>query len=561
MSKRNAGLLGSIIGGLVLQSTLAVAATPARYIWSSSKGLQKTANCTVTSQDQIPLYLVEKDGRIQDGVVSTANLGGISKNSLKELSESILDLKDSSATGVIEGQQLSNTLLQAAFDDSGSDYAALLCKTSAGRSGYALFNVFAPGKEQPIAQLAISKNDAGLLSKAKVHSVEEAMKIVESRMQKGAVGSADCNCSTSANFGAGAMTMNGRTIDLTGIPTEKKSSEAQLDESDARTAAVNTSIVQQAQASANAAKSNGAQASQAQASNELAQASAAAAATTANSYVVCSPTADIRVRDRGLKKVLFNAKRLEKITLLQKLGSGKKFEIEGKTYSFIQVQFSARDQKQTGFIAEQMIKTADQCGSSSVAAAPIAVAKPAAPAPTVATASDDSDDSNINLKAPTCASMKILASAKKNVAKRWGNNPTGTGACAQGVRQSLQNSGVGGISGGIGNAIDMVGPLKARGYVEIGIRDATQIPAGAVMIFSGPLTSSYLKNHRMSRPFGNYVGHVTIKGDDGFYYTDGRTAEPALGWSKDKNVQGRRNLYAVLVPGATLVKQYAGSCK
>ena len=134
------------------------------------------------------------------------------------------------------------------------------------------------------------------------------------------------------------------------------------------------------------------------------------------------------------------------------------------------------------------------------------------------------------------------------------------GTCAYGVRRSLQASKVGDVTDGLGNAVDFLAKLKARGFVDTGIRDPNKAPTGAVIILSGPKTPEYFRTGRMYRPYGTYVGHVTIKGDDGFYYTDGRTREVGTGWSGGRNRAGVRNVLAIMVPGEEVVSEFAGQC-
>lgn len=161
----------------------------------------------------------------------------------------------------------------------------------------------------------------------------------------------------------------------------------------------------------------------------------------------------------------------------------------------------------------------------------------------------------------SCALKKIISAAKTDVRIRWGNRPAGRGLCAKGVRLSLQRSEVGDIKTGLGNAIDFISRLKGFGYIDTGIRNISKAPAGAVLVFDGPLSKQYLRTGVMRKPYGNYVGHVTIKGNDGFYYTDGKTLDPAIGWSRTRNLAKRRNLVGVMIPGNSLVQEYRNECK
>ncbi len=152
-----------------------------------------------------------------------------------------------------------------------------------------------------------------------------------------------------------------------------------------------------------------------------------------------------------------------------------------------------------------------------------------------------------------CLSNAILAGAKYNM-NHTGyhhgfdfNHWNSTGKCAMGVRSSLNAAGAF-TGGGLGNAID----FNARERLaQIGFKnfireypDPETAPPGAVLVFAGPNTGTYLRTgyEGVSGRKGDWLGHVTIKGDDGLYYTDGRTEEPAIGWPGNKT---RRRLVGV----------------
>lgn len=162
--------------------------------------------------------------------------------------------------------------------------------------------------------------------------------------------------------------------------------------------------------------------------------------------------------------------------------------------------------------------------------------------------------------APSCAEKLILIAAKKNVADRFDNNPTGSGTCAYGVRTSLQLSTVGDITEGLGNAIDYLQNLPPKGFIDSGIRDLDLAPVGSVLVFAGPKSQSYLKDGSFGSPPGDWLGHITIVGDDDHYYTDGKTPHPALGWVGHRNVSQIRNLVGVYVPGPDLVEKFKDRC-
>lgn len=165
-----------------------------------------------------------------------------------------------------------------------------------------------------------------------------------------------------------------------------------------------------------------------------------------------------------------------------------------------------------------------------------------------------------NTKARNCAEALILAAAKKNVRDVYKNRPNGGGVCALGVRQSLQLSKVGGVEGPLGNAIDYIKTMPPQGFVDSGVRDPKKAPPGSILVFSGPKSAEYLRTGKLGSPAGDWVGHVTIKGDDGYYYTDGRTAEPAIGWTKDRNTGKTRNMAAIFVAGVELINEFNGKC-
>lgn len=164
------------------------------------------------------------------------------------------------------------------------------------------------------------------------------------------------------------------------------------------------------------------------------------------------------------------------------------------------------------------------------------------------------------LSGAECARRILLLAAKKNVARRFDNSPHSHGNCAFGVRTSLQLSKVGGVEDSLGNAVDFIRTLKPHGFVDNGNRNPNDAPPGSVLILTGHNSHAYFHTHTWGRPAGDWLGHVTIKGDDGRYYTDGRTPEPALGWENGKNVEGRRNMAAILVPSPSLAAKYEGRC-
>jgi|GEM_PF-2607917 uncharacterized protein YgiM (DUF1202 family) len=147
-----------------------------------------------------------------------------------------------------------------------------------------------------------------------------------------------------------------------------------------------------------------------------------------------------------------------------------------------------------------------------------------------------------------CYAGVILKNAKEVVRKQFKNRSHSGGICATGVKLSLRAAGVT-SRGSLGDAITYYkknsttpGTLSELGFVnEISkYKTAAKAPPGSVLVFSGPYTDKFLKNpwhyygkggkliRRHGGTAGSYVGHVTIKGDDGRYYTDGRTKSPAI---------------------------------
>ena len=171
--------------------------------------------------------------------------------------------------------------------------------------------------------------------------------------------------------------------------------------------------------------------------------------------------------------------------------------------------------------------------------------------------------SEFNTTAPNCALKKNLEAAKTVVAQRYGNRQQSGSRCAMGVRLALEKSKVGDVFNGLGNAIDFLRLLPQHGYVDSGLRDLNQAPAGSILIFAGRHSDEYLANGTFSNAggIGDWVGSITIKGDDGFYYSDGKIPTPAIGWEQDKNVMGARNIVAIMVPGPALVLQFVNQCR
>ncbi len=130
-----------------------------------------------------------------------------------------------------------------------------------------------------------------------------------------------------------------------------------------------------------------------------------------------------------------------------------------------------------------------------------------------------------------CYSRHLMAAAKKIVQTNYSNREASGGKCALGVRECLDSAQMK-KGGGLGHAIQFQsdGHLQRLGFRKVAVTDPVSAPVGSVLVFSGPRTSTFL---RSPASFGNnvngsLVGHVTIRGDDGYFYTDGRTAEAAV---------------------------------
>jgi hypothetical protein len=133
-----------------------------------------------------------------------------------------------------------------------------------------------------------------------------------------------------------------------------------------------------------------------------------------------------------------------------------------------------------------------------------------------------------------CYSSMLLNAAKDHVREQYGNREKSKGQCARGVRGSLDTAGFNdGV--GLGDAIQFQtsGNLEKLGFRNVmdGSMNPNNAPVGAVLVFKGPRTEEFLRNpsaYSRDEINGDLVGHVTIKSDDGYFLTDGRTPEPAV---------------------------------
>ncbi len=81
------------------------------------------------------------------------------------------------------------------------------------------------------------------------------------------------------------------------------------------------------------------------------------------SYVVCTASTELNVRDRSLSNILFQVKPSEKVIRVQSFGNNTlEKTIDGKVYSFIQVQFPEISEKiKIGWVAEELVRLKSQC--------------------------------------------------------------------------------------------------------------------------------------------------------------------------------------------------------
>lgn len=156
-------------------------------------------------------------------------------------------------------------------------------------------------------------------------------------------------------------------------------------------------------------------------------------------------------------------------------------------------------------------------------------------------------------------SCRLLAASKAVVKKVYGNRQYGGGYCGVGVGKIINGAGFNVAQWGR-HAINYENYiLKERGWKKLPIsvdyppgkldwekvkaaqqKAIKKAPPGSVLVFSGGCTPDYVDPQTKERrsyfkPYktwcrsdGDKLGHVTVKGDDGFFYTDGRTQEPSV---------------------------------
>jgi len=285
--------------------------------------------------------------------------------------------------------------------------------------------------------------------------------------------------------------------------------------------------------------------------------------------VACSSSGTSAIYDEKSGQIILSAKNGE---ALRSLADTKQIRVQGKHLTLAAVELTARNMK--GWIAQDEIRTILQCSFISAAAVQTisdSRRHHVLPKPTrskkrktdIAAAEPTPNQVDASQFPVTCAQKIILAAAKQYERSHYDDRPESGGTCAFGVNRELTASHIGGISGGFGEgAVDFTIGLPAHGYVDTGLRDPKTAPPGSVIVFAGPKSALYLRTgEQEGSSAGTWAGHVTIKGDDGYYYTDARTKAPAVGWNiASVNIAHVRNVIGIYIPGPTLVQQYANKC-
>ena len=514
-----------------------------KWIWSDGQGFISTATCVESQSEEITFKVSEASGKSKDLVHVKI---GQTKPETADLADYIVKVIRSSKEkdlpkhiGLVRG-----SYWQAQMD--GSKYNTATCRTVDGKAKFVMFDVFVPGKGDPVAQVGVNSNESGIFNISKVMTVkeveEELTKPAQAVQAKKAVSAPVASSKGSSTHVSAHSSSSGPSAPA--IEPKDQDSVDQQESQPKSSASVSVPTPVKAKAVTKPIPVQN---------------------------VVCLHEGVLQVRDAKLKNVIFTAQNMDVIDSL-KLAHAKKQEkqVEGVKRTYIEVTFPAKsDGQKTGWISADYISTKAQCAGVVIpkpqpiaTPAPVRTeAKPEVKPADVVSKIADSSDEKIDILAPNCAEEKVLKAAKIEVRQVWGNRPRSGGKCAKGVRLSLQFSKIGEppVSDGLGDAIDFLQALKAHGYVDSGLRDVKKAPAGAVIILGGPYTAGYLKNHRGPHT-GNYVGHVTIKGDDGFFYTDAKEDHVAIGWVGTSNRSKVRNIYGIYVPGPQLIKKYAGQC-
>jgi hypothetical protein len=512
---KNSFLLATIalVGTL---SQAAFADATAKLIWSDSKGFVSAANCVSQWIDDTAFRVSEKPRHTR--ILARVKPGATSEPMINSISDYVITSIRSGNTRTIgkTGIRLTSSFWQASMN--GAQFNVLMCGSN--KNPYLLFDVFAPGTTEPVAQIGVNQKEINIFSDMRIDKTDEAQAELI-RMGKAGTGTGEPSLSRDpsrpgddVDHGQTTGQATGQTPDQSPIEGDDQSGEA-----DSRPVIVAPVIDE----------------------------------------VICLSEGHLSVRDQKLKSVLFEASDLERVTTLTKSSDPVlSLKLDGVKVPFIKVKFLDRDAgEDVGFVASQYVTSKIACRANPVhvAPTPAPVTQLPTPKPTPKPMDDSSD-----LLAPNCAEKIILKAAKESVASKWGNRSHSHGLCALGVRYSLQHSKIGDVQGGLGNAVDYVSNLESHGFVDSGLRDIDKAPAGAILVFEGANTPSYFRTGHFGRPAGNWLGHVTIKGGDGFYYTDGRTRDPAIGWSGTRNVAHIRNLMAIMIPGHGLISENSSSC-
>lgn len=112
---------------------------------------------------------------------------------------------------------------------------------------------------------------------------------------------------------------------------------------------------------------------------------------------------------------------------------------------------------------------------------------------------------------------------------QWRHRTRSGGDCALGVRTLLDMAGLKKSGTTLGHAIHYHGrnTLRPLGYRQLAGVTEENAPPGAILVYKGPKSPQYLAGKIGSDGTGTTLGHVTIKGADGKFYTDGKTSRGA----------------------------------
>lgn len=150
----------------------------------------------------------------------------------------------------------------------------------------------------------------------------------------------------------------------------------------------------------------------------------------------------------------------------------------------------------------------------------------------------------------SCAQRELLAAAKRIAPMRSHS----VGLCGPGVQNIIASAerhnpgfNVPPLPESNRYPPEFIPWFKKRGWTNLKIRSAYEAPPGTVVIFRGP--NRYRDYQQGMYPPGDWVGHIAIRGDDGLWYTDGRTPLPA---------GANRYFQAAFVPGPRQIASCGG---